>query len=64
VPERIRHERKPYHEALSEADRAWDDGQLQFPKMEAYLSRLLDEQVMDMPLDGGSGESHTPEFIG
>lgn len=54
----------PYYEALSEADRAWDDGQLQFPKMEAYLSRLLDEQVMDMPLDGGSGETHTPGFMG
>ena len=62
VPERIRHERNPYYEALTEADRAWDDGQLLFPKMEAFLARLLDEQVLDMPLDGNSGEAPTPAF--
>ncbi len=50
VPERIRYEREPYYEALREADRAWHNGQLNFPKMEAYLARLLDEQVLDMPL--------------
>lgn len=55
VPERIRHDRAPYYEALSEADREWDNGELRFPKMEAYIARLLDEQVMDMPLDGQSG---------
>ena len=48
LPERIRRERQPYYEALSEADRAWDNGELQFPKMEAYLARLLDEQIMDI----------------
>ena len=50
VPERIRLERQPYYEALSEADRAWENGELLFPKMETYLARLLDEQVMDLPL--------------
>jgi Fic family protein len=58
VPERIRHDRQPYYGALREADRNWDNGELRFPKMEAYLARLLDEQVMDMPLPV-SGESPT-----
>lgn len=52
LPERIRRERRPYYEALSEADRAWDNGELQFPKMESYLARLLDEQVMDIDPPG------------
>lgn len=51
VPERIRYDRGPYYEALGEADRAWDEGELKFPKMENYIARLFDEQVMDMPLD-------------
>lgn len=52
LPEGIRRERRPYYEALSEADRAWDNGELQFPKMESYLARLLDEQVMDIDPPG------------
>ena len=48
IPERIRRERKPYYEALSEGDRAWENGELLLPKMESYLARLLDEQVLDM----------------
>lgn len=62
VPERIRHEREPYYEALREADQAWNNGELRFPKMEAYLARLLDEQVMDMPLPNGSDDNPTPPF--
>jgi hypothetical protein len=62
VPERIRHERTPYYDALREADQAWSNGDLKFPKMEAYLARLFDDQVMDVPLDGASSESHTPPF--
>jgi Fic family protein len=62
VPERIRHERTPYYDALREADQAWFNGDLKFPKMEAYLARLFDDQVMDVPLDGASSESHTPPF--
>jgi Fic family protein len=61
VPERIRYEREPYYEALREADQAWHNGELRFPKMEAYLFRLLDEQVMDMPLPK-SDEAQTPPF--
>jgi Fic family protein len=48
IPERIRRERGPYYEALSEADKAWENGELLLPKMETYLARLLDEQVRDM----------------
>jgi len=62
VPERIRHERTPYYEALKEADRFWFNGDLKFPKMEAFLARVLDEQVMDAPLNGMSGENQTPPF--
>jgi Fic family protein len=61
VPEPIRHDREPYCEALREADNAWRDGELSFPKMKAYLARLLDEQVMDMPLPP-SAQDHTPQF--
>lgn len=62
LPERIRHDREPYYAALTEADRAWQDGQLLFPKMEAYLARLLYEQVLDIPLDHQGLEGQTPEF--
>ena len=51
---------EPYYEALREADRAWHNGQLSFPKMEAYLARLLDEQVLDMPLPMGDGRKLPP----
>ncbi|ATQ69101.1 MULTISPECIES: Fic family protein [Methylosinus] len=61
VPERIRYERGPYYEALAEADRAWSNGELKFPKMEAYLVRLLDEQILDYPAPE-NGESKTPPF--
>jgi Fic family protein len=53
VPERIRLERKPYYEALKEADIAWQSGELKFPKMEEYISRLFDEQVMDITPSSG-----------
>ena len=57
VPERIRHDRGPYYDALREADLAWHNGALEFPKMEAYLARLVDEQVMDFPLPEKGFES-------
>ena len=60
VAERIRHDREPYYESLREADLAWQNGQLAFPKMEAYLARLLDEQVMDFPLPQGGADRPTP----
>jgi Fic family protein len=62
VPERIRCDRTPYYDALKEADQAWHNGDLRFPKMEAYLARLLDEQVMDYPLPETTTDKPTPEF--
>jgi hypothetical protein len=62
LPERIRHDRDPYYEALSEADVAWEDGELKFPKMEDYIARLFDEQVMDFPIDPYGRDSKTPPF--
>ena len=59
VPERIRHDRTRYYDALKEADLAWHDGLLEFPKMEAFLARLVDEQVMDFPLSP-NGDQATP----
>lgn len=47
VPERIRESREGYEAALTAADRAWDAGHLDFSEMEAYLSRLLQEQLED-----------------
>jgi Fic family protein len=37
VPERIREDRKAYERALIAADRAWDEGHLDFTAMEDYL---------------------------
>ena len=62
IAERIRHDRIPYYEALKEADIAWNNGALEFPKMEAYLARLVDEQIMDFPLPESSFEDATPQM--
>ena len=45
VPERIRENRQGYEAALIAADRAWDEGHLDFGKMEAYLARLVRDQL-------------------
>lgn len=45
VPERIRENRAGYEAALVAADRAWDDGNLDFSDMEDYLAVLLQAQL-------------------
>lgn len=45
VPKRIREERDGYENALKSADRAWDDGHLDFSEMEDYLAALLQAQL-------------------
>jgi hypothetical protein len=42
--------------ALKHADRAWDDGHLDFTKMEEYLAALLQAQLEDdgLPYEGAS----------
>jgi Fic family protein len=48
VPERIRENRQPYYEALRAADRAWDDGNLDFSELDNYLASLLEAQLTDI----------------
>lgn len=48
MPERIREDRAPYLAALKAADRAWDEGNLDFSEMEAYLARLLEAQLKEI----------------
>ena len=45
VPERIKEARDGYEEALTAADRAWDQGHLDFALMEDYLAGLLQAQI-------------------
>ncbi|MBC7769923.1 MAG: Fic family protein [Phycisphaerales bacterium] len=47
VPERIRESRTPYYAALEAADRAWDQGHLDFSDLEAYLASLLQKQLSE-----------------
>ena len=47
VPERIRENRQPYYDALRAADKAWEEGHLDFSTMEAYLADLLEKQIGD-----------------
>lgn len=51
VPERIRENREAYEAALIAADRAWDDGHLDFTQMEDFLASLLQAQLQDEGLD-------------
>jgi Fic family protein len=48
VPERIRDSRSRYVDALHAADRAWDEGNLDFSEMEGYLADLLEAQLRDV----------------
>lgn len=47
LPERIRETRKKYYAALNAADRAWEEGHLDFTVMEAYLAPLVQAQLED-----------------
>jgi fido (protein-threonine AMPylation protein) len=47
VPERIKEDRAGYESALEAADRAWDQGHLDFRQMEEYLASLLEAQLTD-----------------
>jgi Fic family protein len=48
VPERIRENRAPYYSALQAADRAWDQGHLDFSDLEDYLANILQAQLADV----------------
>jgi fido (protein-threonine AMPylation protein) len=45
VPERIQNDREGYEKALEAADKAWDEGHLDFTMMEEYLASLLQAQL-------------------
>jgi Fic family protein len=47
VPERIRETRGPYIEALKSADKAWHQGNLDLSEMDAYLARLMADQLRE-----------------
>ncbi len=51
IPERIKENRDEYEAALKSADRAWDNGHLNFNEMEDYLASLLQAQLTDDGLD-------------
>ena len=45
LPERIRENKKGYYAALGAADRAWEEGHLDFSEMEGYLAPLVQAQL-------------------
>jgi Fic family protein len=47
IPERIRDDRGRYYNALAEADRAWESGELDISALEMYLATLLENQLSD-----------------
>lgn len=47
VPERIRENRQPYYDALSLADKAWEQGDYDLSAMSIYLGDLLKLQLLD-----------------
>jgi Fic family protein len=47
VPERIREDRPPYYAALRAADKAWENGHLDLSELEAYLAKLVDDQLSE-----------------
>ena len=51
VPERIKDDRDGYEQALVAADRAWDEGHLDFAEMEDYLAGLVQAQLEDSNLN-------------
>ncbi len=47
LPERIRENRPGYVAALRSADNSWEEGHLDFTKVEAYLADLVEKQLLD-----------------
>jgi len=47
VPERIRENREPYYEALSEADKHWAEGHFNVTALSEYLQNLLKAQLAE-----------------
>ncbi len=49
VPERIRHDRRPYYAALQAADVAWEQGSFGIEPLAEYLAGLLRQQLSEEP---------------
>ena len=47
IPERIRDNRKPYYDALQEADKHWAEGQFNVDALAGYLAELLEAQLSE-----------------
>jgi Fic family protein len=47
LPERIKDDRAGYEQALEHADQKWDEGDLDFSRMEEYLAALVQAQLDD-----------------
>lgn len=45
IPELIRESRQDYYSALQDADRHWNEGNLDFSMLETYLADLLGKQI-------------------
>jgi len=58
LPERIRENREGYEAALIDADRHWDNSELDFFQMEDYLAGLVQAQLSD------DGLNPNPEAVG
>jgi Fic family protein len=56
LPERIKENREGYEYSLRVADEAWDDGDLDFTAVEAYLAPLVQAQLDDegLPPEGAA----------
>lgn len=51
VPERIRENRRPYYEALKDADRHWADGHFNVDALATYLMGLVQAQLSEAEAD-------------
>ena len=47
VPERIREDRGPYYEALTAADKKWEEGHFDVSELADYLQVKLRDQLLD-----------------
>lgn len=47
IPERIKGNKEGYNAALGAADRAWEEGHLDFSEMEEYIAPLLEAQLSE-----------------
>jgi Fic family protein len=47
IPEQIASDKKPYYDALEEADKAWASGRIDVSALESLLSDMLAQQLLN-----------------